>query len=135
MINENLHGPSVTSLLNYTRCQGRRSTKKPEKVPKHPNIPRHAAHSFTQRRLEDQLTLFGLAGALSEQQLVLFIGERLWKDSGHQRTEETQHTDHQSMWFFGFLDDATSASCCVFTSWCGTAPALPGRKSRWTAGG
>lgn len=42
------------------------------------------------RLLEAQLTFFGLANALSEQQLILFVGERLWKDSGHQRTKGTQ---------------------------------------------
>lgn len=33
------------------------------------------------------LTFFGLSGALSEEQLVLFVWERCWEDSGHQRTE------------------------------------------------
>lgn len=38
------------------------------------------------------LTFFGLSGALSEEQLVLFVWERFWKDSGHQRTDKHRRT-------------------------------------------
>lgn len=41
------------------------------------------------------VTFFGLPRALSEQQLVLFIWERIWKDSGHQRTG--RHTKKMNM--------------------------------------
>lgn len=40
------------------------------------------------------VTFFGLPRALSEQQLVLFIWERIWKDSGHQRTERHKKDEY-----------------------------------------
>lgn len=43
------------------------------------------------------VTFFGLPRALSEQQLVLFIWERIWKDSGHQRTERHTKKDEYDL--------------------------------------
>lgn len=83
------------SPINYT-ADVKPKMLNQEKVPKRANILGSTVHSITQRLLKVQLTFFGLASALSEQQLVLFIRERLWKDSGHQRTEETQNIYNQS---------------------------------------
>lgn len=74
-----------------------------------------------------RLTLSGLSGALSKEQLVLLVGEGFWEDSTHQGTERKKKRKVVFLSLVHLQD--------ILTSWCETAPGSPEQRSKGTATG